>query len=309
MATPRNLLIDPAHPLHYHLVSRCVRRSWLCGKAPNSKKSFEHRKLWLTERLFHLAQCFSVAIDAFAIMSNHFHLVVYYDPQDSTRWSNEAVADRWLSAFPPRAAITSPEDADEIIATHRALLLTMPEKLLHARETLGSLSMFMKYLKQPIAYLANKEDHCSGHFFEGRFYSGALLDESAVLASMAYVDLNPVRANIVRDIADYEAASGADRSKIAKNHPARLAQAVTPLVSGLIEERPDLSVSLETYLNIIQSTAHDYAPKNTNNKQSRWFDRITSLKKRQRAFGSNDVLSAWTAARGWSKPGNALPGI
>jgi len=104
---------------------------------------------------------------------------------------------------------------------------------------------------------------------------------------MAYVDLNPVRANIVRDIADYEAASGADRSKIAKNHPARLAQAVTPIVSGLIEERPDLSVALETYLNIVHSTAEDYAPKNTKNQQSRWFNRITSLKKRQRAFGSN----------------------
>jgi hypothetical protein len=242
-------------------------------------------------------------------MSDHFHLVVYYDPQDSARWSNEETADRWLSAFPPRAAIVSPENADEIIAMHRALMLAMPEKLLHARKTLGSLSMFMKHLKQPIAYLANKEDNCTGHFFEGRFYSGALLDESAVLAAMAYVDLNPVRANIVRDIADYEAASGAVRSKIAKNHPTRLAQAVTPIVSGLIEERPELSVSLETYLNIVQGTAQDYAPENTMHKQSRWFDRITALKKRQRAFGSSDDLSAWISDRGWSIPGSALPGI
>mgnify|MGYP006085397397 FL=1 len=73
----------------------------------------------------------------------------------------------------------------------------MPERLVHARQTLGSLSMFMKHLKQPIAYQANKEDRCSGHFFEGRFYSGALLDENAVIAAMAYVDLNPIRAKIV----------------------------------------------------------------------------------------------------------------
>jgi len=85
-------------------------------------------------------------------------------PQESARWSNEVVADRWLSAFPPRAAVTSPEDADEIIIMHRALLLAMPEKFLHARKTPGSLSMFMKPLKQLIAYLANKEDNCTGHF-------------------------------------------------------------------------------------------------------------------------------------------------
>lgn len=307
MATPRKLLVDPENPLHYHLVSRCVRRSWLCGKQPGSNKSFEHRKIWLRKRLFHLAKCFAVAIDAYAIMSNHFHLVVYYDPQDSYRWPDEEVADRWLSAFPPRMAVLRPKDADEIIALHRALLLSLPEKIQHARETLGSLSMFMKHLKQPIAYQANKEDQCSGHFFEGRFYSGALLDENAVLAAMAYVDLNPVRAKIAQDITKYETVSGADRMRIAKNHPDRLALAVTPLVSGLIDERPEVSMALGTYLQIVEELVKDYAPRQTRNKKSRWFDRITSLKKRQRAFGSIEGLAAWNADRGWSIPGYPLP--
>jgi len=49
----------------------------------------------------------------FAIMSNYFHIVVYYDPQDSVRWSNDEVVDRWLlSAFPPRAMANSAENAD-----------------------------------------------------------------------------------------------------------------------------------------------------------------------------------------------------
>ena len=80
----------------------------------------------------------------------------------------------------------------------------------------------MKHLKQPIAYQANREDKCSGHFFERRFYSGTLLDENAVIAAMAYVDINPIRAHITQHIEQYKAASGYTRARLAKNAPAHL---------------------------------------------------------------------------------------
>ena len=64
MATPRYKLIDPTRPLHYHLISRCVRRAWLCGVDPVSGNDYSHRKGWLEQRLDHLAKNFAVSIDA-----------------------------------------------------------------------------------------------------------------------------------------------------------------------------------------------------------------------------------------------------
>jgi hypothetical protein len=157
-----------------------------------------------------------VAIDAFTVMGYHFHRVVYFDPQDSDRWTYEIAADRSLCAFPPQAIARSPEDQDKMLSEHRAILVAMPDRLLHARKTLGSSSRSMKHPEQPIAYLANKEDHCTGHFVKGRFYSCALLDESAVVAAMSYVDLNPVCTRIISDIAAYQHTSGYHRANVTK---------------------------------------------------------------------------------------------
>ena len=88
--------------MYYHLVSRCVQRAWLCGVDPDSGKDYSHRKQWIIDRMRHLASYFAVEVAAYAIMANHFHLVVYFDPKASERWSDSEVARRWVEAFPPK---------------------------------------------------------------------------------------------------------------------------------------------------------------------------------------------------------------
>ena len=307
MATPRSQLIDPEFPLYYHLISRCVRRSWLCGRDRRTGKDYNHRKSWLKERMLHLARYFAVEIDAFTIMDNHFHLVVYFDPADCTRWSAAEVAYRWCEAFPTKSAKDDPGESEFSKVRQREALLAQPLLLERCRKTLGSVSAFMKHLKQPIAWRANREDKCTGHFFEGRFYSGALLSEDAVLAAMAYVDLNPVRAKIARSIEQCSDSSIVTRLQATANSKARLSAALTPLVSGISDSSPRLSMSLQAYCERLMELI-DQEGNSNEQSESDWFNRVASFRKKQRAYGVRAELEDWGLRRGWRRCGAALPG-
>jgi REP element-mobilizing transposase RayT len=197
MTSARSHLVDPAAPGFYHCVSRCVRRAFLCGEDGLSGRSFEHRKQWVEDRLLELAELFAVGVYAYAVMSNHLHVVVYVDPAATLAWSPDEVAQRWVRLTPVRLDGEIDEAACEARA---AALASNAERIAVLRARLGSLSWFMRFLNEPIARRANCEDDCTGHFWEARFMCQALLDDAAVLACMAYVDLNPIRAGLAADL-------------------------------------------------------------------------------------------------------------
>lgn len=193
MTRARNQLISLDTTPYYHCISRCVRRAFLWGEDSLTGNNYEHRKEWVIVRLRELAEIFAIDICAYAIMSNHYHLVLRVDRQKAEEWGSTQVAKQWgkLYQFPllvqrylRNETTTSAEagEAEKIIETWR--------------DRLTDISWFMRSLNEYLARRANKEDRCAGRFWEGRFKSQALLDEAAVLTCMSYVDLNPVRAGI-----------------------------------------------------------------------------------------------------------------
>jgi REP element-mobilizing transposase RayT len=203
MGYARKHLISLRDTPYYHVVSRCVRRAWLWGSDEFAGRDYSHRKQWVMDRLAQLSQVFAIEICAYAVMSNHYHLVVYVDREKAKRWTAEQVIHRW-SQLHPLPHLIQRYRAPDVIAAEREAA----EKLIEVwRKRLFDISWFMRHLNEHLARRANAEDECTGRFWEGRFKSQALLDEAGLLTAMAYVDLNPIRAGIAKAPEDSEFTS------------------------------------------------------------------------------------------------------
>jgi REP element-mobilizing transposase RayT len=147
-------------------------------------------------------------------MSNHYHLVVKLDPEQAVHWSDDEVLQRWTSLFKGTLLVQRHIAEADLSPAEQ---VTLRSSIAIYRQRLTSLSWFMKCLNEPIARSANAEDGCTGHFWEARFYSQALITERALIAAMAYVDLNPVRAGIANNPQSSEYTSYRARTKAIGN--------------------------------------------------------------------------------------------
>ncbi|WP_218418432.1 transposase [Alteromonas lipotrueae] len=196
MPRPRKSLICLQDTPYYHCISRCVRRAFLCGEDHYSGKSYEHRRQWVEARLIKLASIFAINVCAYAVMSNHTHVVLHVDRDEALSWTTHEVLKRWHTLHKGTNLTRQYMQAEQRSLLSDAQIESVIATANIYRQRLHDISWFMRLLNEFIARLANKEDECTGRFWEGRFKSQSLLDEAALAACMAYVDLNPLRVGL-----------------------------------------------------------------------------------------------------------------
>jgi hypothetical protein len=181
-----------------HVVNRVVRRCFLMGDDPVSGRNFDHRKQWIEDELEKLAGAMGIDLLGFAILSNHFHLILRSRPDVVATWDDTEVARRWLILCPRRknkdGSAAEPTECELNSIRHD------PDRLAQIRLRLSDISWWMRLLCQTIAIRANREDGETGKFWQSRFRAVRLLDEASLLACAAYVDLNPIRAALAETL-------------------------------------------------------------------------------------------------------------
>jgi REP element-mobilizing transposase RayT len=252
MTRARKQLISLDATSYYHCVSRCVRRAFLCGQA-SSGKNYEHRRQWIEDKIYQLSEIFAIDLCAYAIMHNHYHLVLHVAKKRSQQWSDKEVVIRWHQLF--KGTPLTHQFLKQGVSKSSCIQTSVYIKIW--RDRLANISWYMKILNQRIAIASNQEDECTGRFWEGRFKSQALLDEKALFSCMAYVDLNPIRAKIAKSPSESEFTSIAKRIKQVQksqqlNQQDRQAYGLKPFRSGKDScQKTCLPFQLNDYLQLV----------------------------------------------------------
>ncbi len=270
MTMPRSALVSLSDTPWYHVVSRCVRRAFLCGDDSFTGKNFNHRRGWIESRILELAGVFAIDVAAYSVMSNHYHIVVRIDGERAKKWTDEEVLNRWTQLFTGPLFVQRylSEKRSEMDVSQLASVSTWTATY---RDRLHDLSWFMRVLNESIARMANSEDECTGRFWEGRFKSQALLDEHALLTAMAYVDLNPIRAamaetpeqsdhtSIQQRIHDVSDTVAGKTNKVSKKQH-RSAAVLLPKLPLIKETQDDRLHSEKKLRQLIQAKLLPFAP-------------------------------------------------
>lgn len=250
MTIARSRQVCLAATPYYHCISRCVRRAFLCGKDVVTGKSYEHRRQWVEKKLFQLSDVFAIDVCAYAIMSNHVHLVLFIDEETANNWSMDEVLKRWHQLFNGTLLTQKYLRGETLLEPMLDIVKQTAEQY---RKRLMDISWLMRLLNESIARQANREDNCKGRFWEGRFSSQALLDEKALAACMTYVDLNPIRANIAKtpETSNYTSIKLRIKAAIKGKQPEKL----QPFVGNSRKDMPTgLPFALTDYIELVEQT-------------------------------------------------------
>jgi REP element-mobilizing transposase RayT len=196
----------------YHIVSRLV---------PEAEWWSDAEKEELLRLLERLARGFFVQIHAFCIMSNHFHLLVTGQEREAAAASKADLVRRYRAIYgkhsdPPPGVLQNDGSWDH---DHDGGIQRL-------RDRLGDVSRFVQELKQTFARAYNKRRSRKGTIWYDRFKSVLTSKEGdAEITQAAYIDLNPIRAEMVRVPEAYRWSSAGLRAR----SPRRAKQLLTPL--------------------------------------------------------------------------------
>ena len=260
MTFPRSAQISLVDTPYYHCIARCVRRAFLCGEDRYTGRSFSHRRQWLVDRIALQVEVFGIGVCAYAVMGNHYHVVLRVDKPPVMALSDVEVLKRWTRLFRGPHLVRQYLEGLSLCSVE---MQTVRETAAVWRRRLYDISWFMRCLNEYIARRANAEDKCTGRFWEGRFKSRALLDHAAVISCMAYVDLNPVRAGMARSLSESDFTSIQQRlgelgTNSKKNGPL---QSKPFLLSfrkdGLSsQDKTTIHLDFQGYVGLLESTAN-----------------------------------------------------
>ena len=192
-------------------------------------------------------------------MSNHTHVVLRINKQKADSLGVKDIIRRWHRLYKGMLLSQRYIDDAESTTLSNAEIETVHSLAEIYRKRLYDISWFMRLLNEYIARRANKEDDCTGHFWEGRFKSQALLDEASLAACMAYVDLNPVRACLADTPEESNHTSIQKRINAAKSNrqPAQL----LPFAGNPCNTIHDgLPFQLQDYIELVELSGHHIQP-------------------------------------------------
>ena len=188
LKAPKNL--DVAY---YHCVSRAVERSLVFDDV--AKNQFvEFMRLY--EKLCHLR------VVTYCVMPNHMHLLVEVPARPKSGPSEKALLEHITECHGEKYARSVQENLRRLRSTGQRKEAT--ELLDRWKERLWDISSFMKTFKQRFTQWYNKTQNRRGTLWEER-YRSTLVEGGGIALAMvgAYIDLNPMRAKLVRDVKRY----------------------------------------------------------------------------------------------------------
>jgi putative transposase len=189
-------------PVFYHCISRVVDRRFVLGA--EQKEKFR--------ALMRIYEKFSgCRVTAYCLMDNHFHLLLEVPPRPQDGLSDAELLKR-LAAIYSEGFVA--EVAGELAEARRQVAEGLAEESvvvgrIHERFSyrMHDLGEFMKGVLQRYTQWHNRTHSRTGRLWEDRFKSVIVEDGVAAKTMAAYIDLNPVRAGMVKDPADYRWSS------------------------------------------------------------------------------------------------------